>query len=326
MAWRASRGVLIAALSAVQAAAGLERFESVEPHMGTLARITLYAPDADAARRGFAAAFARIREIDDALSDYKDSSEANRVCQTAWRRPERVSPVLFRVLARSIEISRETGGRFDVTLGPLIRLWRIARQQGVLPARDAVAEARSRCGFANVVLDSRRRTVLLKKRGMSLDFGAIGKGYAADEALAALRRAGINRALVALSGDLAAGDPPPGFSGWRIGVEGLPGPLMLKRAAVSTSGDSEQNVVIGGIRYSHVFDAGTGAGLTWQVRVTVVARRGIDADAYSTAISALGMEEGVAFAERKGIAAQLGEAAGPTRTRALEARIARGIL
>ncbi|MEO8028064.1 MAG: FAD:protein FMN transferase [Bryobacteraceae bacterium] len=301
--WSASKLFVVAALTASAAlSARLSKFEAVEPHMGTLVRITLYAPNAEAATHAFEAAFAKIHEIDVVLSDYLSDSEANRVCASAWRAPIAVSDHLFRVLDWSLRLSRETGGAFDVTLGPMIQVWREARKRGALPDSADIAQAGSRSGFADVTLDRRKRMVSLK-RGMRFDFGGVGKGYAADAALDLLRQMQYPRALIAASGDLAIGDPPPGAKGWAVAIEGLPQSLLLKNSAVSTSGDSEQSVTIGGIRYSHIIDKSTGVGLTSHIRVSVIARRAIEADSYATAISALGPQVGFEFANRSKLAA-----------------------
>jgi len=150
-------------------------------------------------------------------------------------------------------------------------------------------------GWRNLVLDNKHRTVELKLAGMQLDLGAIAKGYAADEALKTLRSLGVRRALIAVSGDIAAGDAPPGTKGWRIGLEPAGGEILLRNAAVSTSGDTEQVREIEGVRYSHIIDPKTGLGLRSEIAVTVIARRGLDADPIATAVSVLGEERGRAI-------------------------------
>jgi thiamine biosynthesis lipoprotein len=183
----------------------------------------------------------------------------------------------------------------------VIQLWRQARLDHRQPSLEALREAASRCGYRKLHLDAAAGTVLLDQPGMQLDLGAIAKGYAADAALAVLAKCGIRRALVAASGDLAIGEPPPGQRGWKIGVgrggpdDGLEQTLELSNAAVSTSGDAEQHLELGGKRYSHIVDPATSVGLTSAITVTVVARRGIDADSLSTAISVLGAEKGLAL-------------------------------
>ena len=281
-------------------AADLSLFEAVEPHMGTLVRIQLHAADTGQANQAFRAAFDHIAQLDAALSDYRPESEVNRLCRSAAGRPVKVSADLFRVLDSAQQIAGETDGAFDVTLGPVTLLWREARQQHRLPAPDALREALQRSGYRKLHLDAAARTVTLDQEGMRLDLGGIAKGYAADEALAALAGLGIRRALVAASGDLAIGDPPPRRKGWTVGIDSPapPAVLSLCDAAVSTSGDASQNLETAGVRYSHIVDPSTGTGLTRPIAVTVVARRGIDADSWSTALSVLGPERGIALIEK----------------------------
>ena len=304
---------LIACVLALTAAPApdLQRYESVEPHMGTLVRITVYAPGEQAAKDAFRAAFARIRDLDGILSDYRPDSELNRVTAAAVGRPIRVSADLSAVLAASQRLAHATGGAFDVTQGPVVRLWRAARKTARPPDAAAVQEAAARSGYRKLHVDGAARTVMCDVPGMALDVGGIGKGYAASEALDALGRAGIRSALVAISGDLAFSEAPPGQRGWRIGVSpadpalSLPAVLELANAAVSTAGGSEQHLTAGGRRYSHIIDPSSGLGLVDDISVTVIARRGLEADGLDTAISVLGPERGLALIESSPGAAAL---------------------
>ena len=280
-----------------------ERFEGVEPHMGTLVRVTIYSKDASPIK----AAFRRISELDEKLSDYDPDSELNRLCRT-YNEAVKVSEDLFHVLEASQTLSKLTDGAFDVTIGAVTHLWRVGKTPD--------AETMARVGWRNLVLNKRHRTAELKVAGMQLDLGAIAKGFAADEALKTLRGLGVNRALIAVSGDIVAGDAPPGTRGWRVGVEPAGGEILLRNAAVSTSGDTEQSRQIGGVRYSHIIDPKTGRGLTSSIAVTVVARRGLEADPIATAVSVLGEQRGRAVfhgfgssaAPRRPAAGGLGEA------------------
>jgi thiamine biosynthesis lipoprotein len=284
-------------------AADLREFEAVEAHMGTLFRIKLYAADEQQAATGFHTAFDRVRDLDASLSDYKADSELNRIAVTAVGHPVKVSEDLFAVLAASQKLAEETGGAFDVTLGPVIQLWREARTNQRIPDNLALEEAGKRCGYRKLHLDRASRSVTLDQAGMQLDLGGIAKGYAADAALAALNGLGIRSALVAASGDLAFGDPPPGQCGWKIGVDSAI--LELRNAAVSTSGDSEQKLDAGGTRYSHIVDPITRMGLTSGITVTIVAPTGALADGMATAVSVLGARGGLEFVEKKGAVAAL---------------------
>jgi thiamine biosynthesis lipoprotein len=267
-----------------------QRYEFTEPVMGTLARITLYAPDASVARGASDAAFARIRELDAIMSDYRDDSELMRLCRRPTGEPVAVSRDLFRVLEHSQRVAAETDGAFDVTVGPLVRLWREARRQRQMPSTAAIDAARQCSGYRKLQLDRKVRTVTLETPGMLLDLGGIAKGYAADAALAVLRDRGFSRALVAIAGDIAAGDPPPGKDGWRIGIATTGEVRTLRNVSVSTSGDSEQFVEIAGVRYSHILDPRTGLGLKNQRTVSVIAPDGMTADSLATALSIPGVD------------------------------------
>jgi thiamine biosynthesis lipoprotein len=282
--------------------------------MGTLVRITLYTSSEDAARKAFESAFARIAELDRILSDYQPDSELNQLTRKALGRPTHVSKDLLAVLAASQELSEATDGAFDVTQGPVIRLWRAARKAGRLPDDRALKEAASRSGFRKLHVNATRQTVMLEQSDMALDVGAIGKGYAASESLTVLRGLGIRSALVAVSGDLAFSDAPPGQRGWRIDIHddpalaAVPRVLELTNAAVSTSGASEQHLDINGRRYSHVIDPSSGIGIDGDITVTVIAQRGLDADGLDTAVSVLGRDRGLALIEsRPGTAALIVE-------------------
>ncbi len=261
---------------------GADRVEASEPHMGTLFRIVLYADDPAPARAAIRRAFDRIAELDNRLSDYKPESELNRACREAVGRDVPISEDLFTVLRAADGLAQETEGAFDVTVGSLMREWRLGR----IPSRGALAAV----GYRNLHLGA--GTLRLDSVGTQIDLGAIAKGYAADQALAVLRARGFPRALVAASGDIAFGDAPPGKSGWTTGVDSFRASpdwftrvIELSNAAISTSGDTEQFRDIGGTRYSHIVDPRTGLGLTKRIGVTVVARKGIDSDSLATAAS-----------------------------------------
>ena len=289
----------------------LQRYESVQPHMGTLVKITLYADGEEQARGAFDLAFGRIRALDETLSDYRPDSELNRLVRHAPGQTVAVSRDLFTVLETAQDLAAASDGAFDITLGPLTRLWREARRERRPPDAAALREAARRTGYRKLQLDAARHTALLQEAGMALDVGALGKGYAASEALAVLRQNGIASALVALSGDIACGEPPPGSRGWRVaihtepdGTAGIPAVLELSRVAVSTAGAAEQHLDVGAERYSHIVDPSTRLGLTGNLTVTVIAPHGLEADAVDTAVSVLGLERGLALVEsRAGVAA-----------------------
>jgi thiamine biosynthesis lipoprotein len=296
-------GALAALLAGCSGGRGLQRFECTELIMAVPARIVLYAPDEAAARSAARAAFDRMSALELVMSDYREDSELALLCRRSGGPPVPISDDLFAVLERAGEMSAASGGAFDVTVGPLVRLWRAARRTGAVPEPDPLRQARDLCGADLVVLDRRARTVHLRRPGMALDLGGIGKGFAADAAVATLAAHGAGRCLVDLGGDLAVGEAPPGTAGWRVEVStGLSGPparaLLLVRGAVATSGDAEQFLQVGGTRYSHIIDPRSGMALSTRRAVVAIARDGATADALASAASVLGPRDGVALGER----------------------------
>lgn len=284
-------------------AAGAKRFEFRENHMGTEFKIVVYTDGEASARRASRAAFDRVAFLDNTLSDYNLDSELMRLCDRAGGPPVPVSEDLYRVLELAQSAWRRSGGAFDPTVKPVVKLWRRARRRAELPDPRDLDQARALVGAENLILDPATHSVRLAKPGMQLDLGGIAKGYAADAALATLREHGIGSALVAAAGDIVVGDPPPGAKGWRVGIASIDDPegpaervLELAHAAVSTSGDSAQYVVIDGNRYSHIVDPRTGLGANERASVTVVAPCGAIADSTATTLYLLGPDGGLRFA------------------------------
>lgn len=299
--------LLMLAATADTPAEELERFAYSQVHMGAPFRIVLYGPDRETAGKAAEAAFARIKRLDEILSDYKPESELNRLSRSGpAAKGIRVGDELWTVLSRAQELSRETGGAFDVTVGPYVRLWRRARRNKKMPAERLLAEAKASVGYRHLRFDEHHRTVQLTRAKMRLDLGGIAKGYAADEALAVLKHHGITRALVDAGGDIALGAAPPDRKGWKIGVAPLAGAdgkpsrfLVLSNVAVATSGDAHQFVEIDGRRYSHIVDPHTGLGLTVRSSVTIIAADCITADSLASAVSVLGPQRGMKFVEAR---------------------------
>ena len=308
-AWLWAVGVLAAAASEPDSGVNgtpATRHQFAQVEMGVQFTITLYASDEIVANRAAEAAFRRVAELNAIMSDYDAESELMRLSRTAGQgKPVTVSPELWFVLSRSVQLSKQSGGAFDVTVGSVVRLWRRARRQHDLPSRDRLSDALAAVGYKYLRFDDSKRTVELTRSGTRLDLGGIAKGYAGDEVLAVLARHGITRALVDAGGDVVIGDPPPNTPGWRIGVAPLEKPdgppsrfLLLANVAVATSGDAFQYVEIDGRRYSHIVDPKTGLGLTDHSSVTVVAADGTTADGLASAVSVLGPEAGLRLVGR----------------------------
>ncbi len=276
-----------------------QRWEFEQPCMGTVFRLVIWGTE-EAAASAAMAAFERVEQLEQILSDYREDSELSRVCRTAWGEPQVISPELYEVLEAGLKWGRLTGGAVDVTVKPLVELWKLSRHQRRLPDPELLAEARSRTGLDKVRLNPRTRSLRLAVSGMKLDLGAVGKGYAADQVRSLLESRGLSRVLVDGGGDLSLGEAPPGEDGWRIRLEeeGVPSrEVRLQHCAVATSGDRYQFLELDHVHYSHILDPRTGYGVTHQGSATVIAPQGIAADALATALCVLELEEGIRLAE-----------------------------
>ncbi|MEZ6044530.1 MAG: FAD:protein FMN transferase [Planctomycetaceae bacterium] len=279
-----------------------EKFEFSEVLMGVPLKISVYVDDEALANKGATAAFERVKELDQLLSDYKIDSELNQLAlERPYNVPHPVSTDLFHVLKISEKVSEESAGAFDVSVGPLVKLWRKARRQKELPDTIELNERKKSVDYRLIQLNEDGQKVTLSHPGMRLDLGGIAKGYAADAALKELKKQGLNCAILDFGGDVVVGDPPPGKEYWTIAVAPLKNDagaekfqfIDLKNGSVATSGDAYQYVELDGVRYSHIVNPKTGLGLTERSSVTVIAPNGTLADAWASAVSVLGPERGV---------------------------------
>ncbi|MDB5291597.1 MAG: thiamine biosynthesis lipoprotein ApbE [Phycisphaerales bacterium] len=311
--------------------ANLQRFEYVAPKMGTVFSIFMYAPDKAVADRAADAVWARVDELNRIFSDYDPSSELSRLSQQTldgpMAQPVPVSEDMYRLMEYSLDAAKESEGTFDITVGPLVRLWRRSRELHQVPAPERVEEAKKSVGYRFLKLDPEHHAVQLLAPRMRLDVGGIAKGYTSREALKVLRKFGIDRALVGAAGDLSVGQPPPGKERWTVALASLepkgqtPATYAnLQDYGVSTSGDTERFVIIDGVRYSHIIDPATGLGLTDRICVNAIAPDDTVADWLAAAVCIMGPEKGLALIERTpGAAARITKIEGD-HVRAWESR------
>jgi thiamine biosynthesis lipoprotein len=286
---------------------GQPPFRMVQEHrqMGTTFRIVLYSSDSLRAAAAMQAAFARVDTLNAILSDYLPGSELNRLCAQAgsgaWTP---VSRDLWRVLRASQDIARRSDGAFDLSIGPLSRLWRRGIRRQELPDSQQIAAAKQLVDYRQIRL-RRGRQAQLGLPGMQLDPGGIGQGYAADEAWKVLRNAGFAASLVDAGGDIYAGAPPPGRAGWEVEVSVLDSSgalrtrsLLIRHCGITTSGDTYRYVEYQGRRYSHIIDPRSGLGAERQRKATVLAPDCTRADVLATTLCVLGPEEGFRVLDR----------------------------
>lgn len=268
----------------------LRRYTFRRGLMGTEFTLTLYAPDSSTAQRASTAVNARMDSLNLSMSDYLDGSEINRLPVTGgtgqW---VRISRALFSVLQKAYWVAQTSGGRYDPTIGPLSQLWRRAVRRGEFPTARQRRKARRVVGYRKMRLDSATQSVKLRYPNMRLDVGGIGQGFAIDEAGNVLRNAGLPAFLLDLGGDVLAGDAPPDQPGWRVALDSTT--VLLKNAAITTSGDTYRHLDYRGKRYSHIMNPRSGLGLRHFVRATVLAPDGWRADALTKVFSVAGLRQ-----------------------------------
>ena len=286
--------LLLASFSAIhgQPQPRLERFEDQVEAMGSFFAIVLYGPDDDTSRRAADAAFEEAKRIDRLLSNYIQESEWSAVNRDAASRPVRVSDELFDLLDACAVYNRKSEGAFDITVGPLMKVWRFYKGEGALPKPAEVTAALARTGARHVVLDRAAKTVRFDRAGVELDPGGIGKGYAVDRMIDVLNQHGIHAALVSGGGSsvYGLGAPPDEPRGWRMEIsapgslETMAAEVFLKDMSLSTSGSYEKFFYANGKRYSHLMDPRTGYPAQGVSAVSIVAPRTLDSEAWTKAV------------------------------------------
>jgi FAD:protein FMN transferase len=252
------------------------------------------------------AALDLVHVLEQQLTVYRLDSELSQLNATAAGRPVVVEPELYALLRQAREISQTTEGAFDPTAGPLIRVWRNARQNGRLPTDNELHAAREIVGMELVHFDDRQQTVTFARDGVELNLGAIGKGYAIDRAAALLREHGLTDWLLhGGKSSILVGGGHAGWPGWPIGLrnpmrpEAEWGTLLLTDQALGTSGTAVQSFRVDGKRYGHVLDPRTGWPVEGMASASAVARTAAEADAFSTAFYVLGVEKACSLCDTR---------------------------
>jgi FAD:protein FMN transferase len=269
----------------------IESVRRSQPLLGTFVVITVYSPSKERAHSAINAAFDEIRRADSVFSIHRPDSELSRV--SATQGPVTVSEELFTVVARALEIARQTDGAFDPTVRPLVELWGFLWKEHRFPGSNELASTLPRVDYRFVELDPARRTIRFLTNGVSLDLNAIAKGYAVDCAIEKLRALGITNAMVRAGGDLRVIGSPPGETAWTVQLEdpnkrGERRIIKLRDQALSTAGSYENFFIRDGKRYSHVLNPRTGLPVEGIASCSVLADTCMESDAWSTALFVLG--------------------------------------
>ena len=270
--------------------------------MGTSVEIAVSQTQAAKAEEATEAAFREVQRIDFLMSNYREDSEISRVNRDAGKKETKVSPEMLRMIERAIEFSSLSEGAFDITIGPVFRLWNF--REGKFPEEKNLRENLKKVGYRQIKIDRSRSSIFLQEEGMEIDLGAIAKGYAVDSASAVLKEKGIENFLVNAGGDLKVSGSKEKGVPWIVGIQHprLPSQMVAKlsprQAGVATSGDYEKFFIERGERYHHLLNPSTGTPARECQSVTVMAPSAMAADALATAVFVLGPKKGLALVKR----------------------------
>jgi FAD:protein FMN transferase len=265
--------------------------------MGSVMTVVAYGDTAEHVRASITRALDEANRLDAMLSNYKPHSEWSEMNRDAAERPVHISNELFALLTKCLEYSRESEGAFDISVGPLMKAWGFYKGSGHMPDHDELLTARRSVGYRNIILDPLAVTVRFAKKGIELDPGGIGKGYAVDRMIEILRSDGIRIALVSAGGSsIYALGAPPGEDGWAIKLPDRdPGrsatsgaSVCLRDQSLSTSGGAEKFFIVDGTLWSHIMDPRTGTPARGMRSVSVIAKKTIDSEAWAKPYFILG--------------------------------------
>jgi thiamine biosynthesis lipoprotein len=264
-----------------------QRVEANIEAMGSIYSVVVYGDDEARLRAAVEDASQEVRRLDQLLSNYIPASEWSQVNREASSKPVRISTELFQLLDACVRYSRESDGAFDITVGPLMKVWGFYKGSGRLPHRAEVRGAMAHVGYQNILLDQKNNTVRFAQDGVEIDPGGIGKGYAVDKMVAILKEDGITSALVSASGSSIYGiGAPPNERGWKIKIRHpkdaskTVAEVVLHDNSLSTSGNYEKFFFAEGKLYSHIMDPRTGYPSEGMLSVSVVSPKTIDSEAW----------------------------------------------
>lgn len=270
--------------------------------MGTSVEIVVSQVQAAKAEEATEAAFREVQRIDFLMSNYREDSEISRINRNAGIKETMVSPDTIRVIEQALEFSSLSAGAFDITIGPVFRLWDF--REGKFPEEKKLRENLKKVDYRKIKIDRNLSSILFQEQGMAIDLGAIAKGFAVDCASAVLEKKGIENFLVNAGGDLKVSGSKEKGVPWIVGIQHprLPSQMVAKlsprQAGVATSGDYKKFFIERGERYHHLLNPSTGTPARECQSVTVMAPSAMAADALATAVFVLGPKKGLALVKR----------------------------
>ena len=271
--------------------------------MGTVVFVTAVAADESTAQQAAKAGLDEIRRLEELLSTWIPTSELSKVNAAAGQEPVQVSQETFELLERSLEVAQLTNGGFNIAVGPAVKAWD-ASGEGQVPSHEDLEALRPQIDLSEIQLDKKKRIVWLRRQGMQIDVGGIGKGYTADRAARVMQTSGATAGVVALSGDIKTFGRMPDQQKFVFGIQHprkeqgeVLGRIELENEAVSTAGDYQRYFMKDGIRYHHILDPSSLQPARGCQSVTIIAKEGVMADGLDTGIFVMGPDKGTALIE-----------------------------
>lgn len=300
--------VMLMALLLVVGNIGCSKEETTEPItrteliMGTVVKITLYE---NGSEKILDKVFERVKEIEDLVSINEDGTELDKLNENAGIMPVRLSDTSLEIIDRALYYSEMSDGGYDLTIGPLVKLWSIGLPEAKVPTKEEINEVIKNIDYSKVKINKDTNEVFLSEKGMLLDLGSIAKGYAADEIVKILNEENINSAIIDLGGNIYALGLKDGNKNWKIGIQNpfdnrgrIIGALEVSNKTVVTSGVYERYIEQDGVKYHHILNPSTGYPYDTEIAgVSIISDKSIDGDALSTLIFTKGLEEGLEFVE-----------------------------
>lgn len=269
----------------------------------TVVNVKIY--DNRATSKNFEELDALMQEIDGRISRTAEGSEIYQINANSGVAPVQVSEETYDLVSTALDYAKRTDGRFDPAIGNLVTLWNIGHEGAHVPSVEDITNAQALCDYTKIELNADKHEIFLQDKGMAIDLGSIGKGYAADRIYDYLAEQGFNSAIIDLGGNVYAMGKKPNGNLWTIGIQdpdqerGNPiGNIKVEDKTVVTSGIYERFFIEDGKLYQHIINPKTGYPVDNGISsVTIVTNRSTDADALSTTLFVLGIEDGLAFIE-----------------------------
>ncbi|GAA0856390.1 MULTISPECIES: FAD:protein FMN transferase [Clostridium] len=279
-----------------------EPIHRTELFMGTAIKVTVYdKQDEEILDK----VFKRIIEIEDLVSINKDNTEITNLNKNAGIKGVKLSEDSFNIIKKGLEYSKLSNGGYDVSIGPLVKLWSIGLPEAKVPNKDEIKNVINKIDYKKVKVNDETKEVFLEDKGMMLDLGSIAKGYAADEIVKVLKENNVKQAIIDLGGNIYALGLKDGDKDWKVGIQdpftergNVVGSVEVSNKSVVTTGIYERFIEKDGVKYHHILNPKDGYPYKTDIAgVSIIADKSVDADGLSTLVFTKGLDEGIKFIE-----------------------------